>query len=167
MPFLSNVRSQGLQIINSLQSKLASTIRTTNTLRTIIYSCLPSVTTFTTLQRLITAHYSRFKELQAALTSTVNTVIAPYYEGPLGVDLLLGRHNGEEVINPCVEVNLRMTMGMVTSQLGNRLMHGDRTATFKIGEANTVPPCSLPLTPILPGTRHAAWLEMLEINQKG
>ena len=121
----------------------------------------------TTLQRLITAHYSRFKELQAALTSTVNTVIAPYYEGPLGVDLLLGRHNGEEVINPCVEVNLRMTMGMVTSQLGNRLMHGDRTATFKIGEANTVPPCSLPLTPILPGTRHAAWLEMLEINQKG
>ena len=120
-----------------------------------------------TLRRLIAAHYPRLNELEKALTRTVNAVIAPYYEGPLGVDLLLGLHNGEEVINPCVEVNLRMTMGMVTSQLGNRLMHGDRTATFKIGEANTAPPCSLPLTPILPGTRHTAWLEMLEINQKG
>lgn len=37
-------------------------------------------------------------------------IIAPYYTGPLGIDMLADS-SGE--INPCVEINLRMTMGII------------------------------------------------------
>ena len=52
-------------------------------------------------------------------------IIAPHYDGPLGVDMMLYRDSdGSIALNPCVEVNLRMTMGMVTAAMGDR--HGLR-----------------------------------------
>ncbi len=52
-------------------------------------------------------------------------IIATHYNGPLGVDMMLYRHpNGHIALNPCVEINLRMTMGMVTAAMGDR--HGLR-----------------------------------------
>ncbi|MBR5170008.1 MAG: hypothetical protein IKW85_05515 [Muribaculaceae bacterium] len=49
--------------------------------------------------------------------------IAPHYDGPLGIDMMLyWDENGKIALNPCVEVNLRMTMGMVTAAMGSR--HG-------------------------------------------
>ena len=42
--------------------------------------------------------------------------IAPWYEGPVGVDMLI---TTDGVLNPCVEINWRMTMGMV-AVLGNK-----------------------------------------------
>lgn len=36
--------------------------------------------------------------------------LAPWYNGPVGVDMLV---DAQGVINPCVEINWRMTMGMV------------------------------------------------------
>lgn len=38
----------------------------------------------------------------------IEKLISPWYNGPLGIDML-SDYNGE--INPCVEINLRMTMG--------------------------------------------------------
>ena len=53
----------------------------------------------------------------------MNDLIAPHYNGPLGIDMMLyWDQNGRIVINPCVEINLRMTMGMVTAAMGDR--HG-------------------------------------------
>lgn len=53
----------------------------------------------------------------------LETIIAPHYDGPLGVDMMLYRDaDGRIRINPCVEINLRMTMGMVTAAMGDR--HG-------------------------------------------
>ena len=40
--------------------------------------------------------------------------IAPYYEGPLGIDMLA---DTDGRINPCVEINLRLTMGHLYSSL--------------------------------------------------
>ena len=117
------------------------------------------VATDATLRRRIASRYPRFDLLEGALTRVVNEVMSPVYEGPLGVDLLLGNLDGECVVNPCVEVNLRMTMGMITSRLGNLLMSGDNVATFRVGEASAVPRGALQLTPLYAGTRHAAWLE--------
>ena len=55
----------------------------------------------------------------------LDNIIAPHYNGPLGVDMMLYRdENGTIALNPCVEVNLRMTMGMVTAAMGSR--HGLR-----------------------------------------
>lgn len=42
-------------------------------------------------------------------TKAIEHVIAPNYSGPVGIDMLITK-NGE--LNPCVEANLRMTMGM-------------------------------------------------------
>ena len=43
--------------------------------------------------------------------------------------MLYWDQNGSIAINPCVEINLRMTMGMVTAAMGDR--HGLR-GDFKI-----------------------------------
>ena len=52
------------------------------------------------------------------------------YHGPVGIDMMLyWDENGRIALNPCVEVNLRMTMGMVTAAMGSR--HGLR-GNFKI-----------------------------------
>ncbi len=60
----------------------------------------------------------------------IGQIIAPHYEGPLGIDMMFYRdQEGKISLNPCVEVNLRMTMGMVTSAMGSR--HGLR-GNFKI-----------------------------------
>ena len=55
----------------------------------------------------------------------LDAIIAPHYSGPLGVDMMFYRDDkGHLALNPCVEVNLRMTMGMVTAAMGSR--HGLR-----------------------------------------
>ena len=46
-----------------------------------------------------------------AQKNVIERLIAPYYDGPMGIDMLA---DIEGRINPCVEINLRMTMGMAT-----------------------------------------------------
>ncbi len=50
----------------------------------------------------------------------LDSMVATHYNGPLGVDMMLYRaDDGNLALNPCVEVNLRMTMGMVTAAMGD------------------------------------------------
>lgn len=49
--------------------------------------------------------------LLLAQQETIESLISPQYEGPLGIDMLADKQGN---INPCVEINLRMTMGMAT-----------------------------------------------------
>lgn len=44
--------------------------------------------------------------------------VAPYYAGPLGIDMLV---TSERNINPCVEINLRDTMGRVAIDIQHRI----------------------------------------------
>lgn len=61
--------------------------------------------------------------------------IAPVYDGPLGVDMLCDTH-GE--INPCVEINLRMTMGHVANRIFQIFgTPGDSPYIFRAGEPFT------------------------------
>lgn len=46
-----------------------------------------------------------------AQREALGSLIAPYYNGALGIDMLADK---DGIINPCVEINLRMTMGMAT-----------------------------------------------------
>lgn len=41
----------------------------------------------------------------------IDKLISPFYSGPLGIDMLIDKSGN---INPCVEINLRKTMGMVS-----------------------------------------------------
>lgn len=60
----------------------------------------------------------RFLSLvEEAVTVAVGEIIAPCYSGPIGVDMMVCRYRGQLMIAPCIEVNLRMTMGMTALAL--------------------------------------------------
>lgn len=91
------------------------------------------------LKSQITASYPDFDDVVAALTQTLDEMVAPHYTGWLGVDMLLFNaqfpqqiHTHGAGINPCVELNLRPTMGAITSVIGNALIGIGTTATFRI-----------------------------------
>lgn len=63
-----------------------------------------------------------------AIGRCLTEIIAPYYNGPLGIDMLI---TTDGRINPCVEINLRMTMGHVALSLLN---NGCKSRIFRPGE---------------------------------
>ena len=97
-----------------------------------------------------------FPVVESALAATMNELVAPFYTGPLGVDMLLYRgEDGDIGINPCVELNLRCTMGHVTAALADR--HGLR-GRYSIKAVGALTPDDRTLTPIGDATRFAAIL---------
>ncbi|MDE6535853.1 MAG: hypothetical protein K2K82_07590 [Muribaculaceae bacterium] len=61
-------------------------------------------------------------ETISAVTDALNVMIAPYYSGPLGVDMIT--YGPENLICPSIEINLRRTMGFVALSLYERLGRG-------------------------------------------
>lgn len=83
------------------------------------------------LLEMLLGMYPELDSVIGQVLMTINDLVAPHYDGPLGIDMMLYRdENGKIALNPCVEVNLRMTMGMVTAAMGER--HGLHGA-FSIG----------------------------------
>ena len=76
------------------------------------------------LHELLLGMYPDLDPVIGQTLMAIEKLIAPHYNGPLGVDMMLYRDNGRIALNPCVEINLRMTMGMVTAAMGNH--HGLR-----------------------------------------
>lgn len=86
----------------------------------------------------ITDQYPQFSDVVEQVTQVVNELVAPHYNGWFGVDMLLFKNpDGTIGINPCVELNLRTTMGAVTSVLGNNILAEGRQATFKIEQRDS------------------------------
>ncbi|MBR5101650.1 MAG: hypothetical protein IK092_00820, partial [Muribaculaceae bacterium] len=93
------------------------------------------------------------------VVEAVNELIAPHYTGALGIDMLAYRDSGCVVTVPCVEVNLRHTMGHVTCALAAR--HGLR-GTFGIeyrGKDGSWHDGRRYLTPAFSSTRYRAYIE--------
>ena len=106
------------------------------------------------LRHTIASLYPGIDAVNEAMRRVIERLIAPHYSGYLGVDMLLYRKGGAIEIDPCVEVNLRCTMGLVTSMLGER--HAMR-GTFSIVPASDA--TGTKLTPIYYHTRHVAWMK--------
>lgn len=105
------------------------------------------------LHDLLAARYPQIDELTQAMRRVVERLIAPHYNGYLGVDMLLYRNeSGMIAVDPCIEVNLRCTMGLVTSVLGERHGMRGRFAIVPAGQTSTA------LTPIYKDTLHTAVL---------
>lgn len=104
------------------------------------------------LHDIIAQQYPAIDEMTEAMRRVVERLIAPHYSGYLGVDMLLYRDGDKVEIDPCIEVNLRCTMGLVTSVLGQR--HGMR-GTFAIVPSAQA---TYPLTPLHKNTCHTATL---------
>ncbi|MCM1020869.1 MAG: hypothetical protein NC343_01685 [Muribaculum sp.] len=61
---------------------------------------------------------NRIDQLKEALLKVLTEHVAPYYMGWLGIDMLV---TADGLVAPCIELNLRMTMGVVAWYLARRL----------------------------------------------
>ncbi len=63
----------------------------------------------------------------------LNTV-SPHYTGPLGVDMMVCKFEDEPIfrLHPCVEINLRMNMGLVSHAFYSRYVSPNRKGSYQI-----------------------------------
>lgn len=80
----------------------------------------------------------KLAQISVALQSILSPTIAPYYKGYFGVDMMVYRYDGEMFVAPCVEVNLRMTMGVVAWRLAQTVLADGLTARFSVSFKNNV-----------------------------
>lgn len=72
-------------------------------------------------------------EVRSSLTEVLSDLVAPVYNGYVGIDMLVFTDEfGNKAINPCVEMNLRCTMGVVTSIVGNRFIHPQSIGQYHV-----------------------------------
>ena len=58
---------------------------------------------------------------------------APYYNGNIGIDMFLYRQSdGAISINPCVEINMRNTMGRLSAELFRKYIYPEATGSYRL-----------------------------------
>lgn len=75
---------------------------------------------------------SALRRLQHRLTEELSSQYGTSYEGYLGVDMMIVKTGAGYAIHPCVEVNLRMNMGVVARLLYDRFVAPAHTGFFQI-----------------------------------
>ncbi len=106
------------------------------------------------LRNRIASQFADFQIVEHATVKAIDEVAAKHYDGHIGVDMLLHSNpDGSIGINPCVELNLRTTMGAVTASLGQR--HGMK-GYFAIVPVTSITEHDITLTPITHETKMAA-----------
>lgn len=84
-------------------------------------------------ERLITwTSKDTLKHIRQALLTYIQTNIANRYDGYLGVDMLIYKEKERFLVNPMVEINVRMTMGMAAHILFERYVHPQSTGTMQL-----------------------------------
>ncbi len=72
-------------------------------------------------------------ELAEVLPKVLYESIGTSYRGYVGVDMMIYRNeSGRVCVNPCVEVNLRMTMGVVAKLWSDRFLYGDSKGVMRV-----------------------------------
>lgn len=63
----------------------------------------------------------KIRTVRKVVEENVRNLIAPYYNGVLGVDMMIVRdYEKGDFLHPCVEVNLRNNMGILAHELKSR-----------------------------------------------
>lgn len=71
------------------------------------------------LHQFLLSRYPDLDNVVDNVLKAIDGIVAPHYHGPLGIDMMFYHDDdGNIALNPCVELNLRMTMGMVTAAMG-------------------------------------------------
>lgn len=71
-------------------------------------------------------------KVQNHLIDFFNISIAPNYSGPLGVDMFVYQEDGKVKLHPCVEINLRMTMGYLARIFYDRFVSDEIEGRFHV-----------------------------------
>lgn len=72
------------------------------------------------------------QQLKTKLEQLLALSLEGCYSGYLGVDMMIGRFPEGYRIHPCVEINLRMSMGMVARMLYERTVSPGETGVFRV-----------------------------------
>lgn len=84
------------------------------------------------LSRYVEIGYQR--RLSLELGKVLEEVIGESYSGYCGVDMMVYDDGGAMKVAPCVELNLRMTMGIMAYMLADKVLAPGRKAMFAMGQ---------------------------------
>lgn len=107
------------------------------------------VSTQQDIRRMLSTHLDtdELDNLIIKLEGTLTRIIATDYKGWLGVDMMTHLAEGKEIIMPCVELNLRMTMGVVAMKVQEKLgtshpmlLNWEHNAPEAPGDITLLPP---------------------------
>ena len=71
-------------------------------------------------------------EYRDELLQFIQKEVAPYYRGCVGVDMFVYQKDGTYFVNPAVELNLRMTMGLLANRFVREYMAPGATGTMSV-----------------------------------
>jgi hypothetical protein len=92
-----------------------------------------------TIQKELLQHIEKplFEKIKSAVMQTIKAVYGKIYTGYLGVDMLLYADPSNAVrIHPCIEVNMRYTMGMVAVRLFENYIASSAKGYFHVTYEN-------------------------------
>ena len=86
------------------------------------------------IERHLTAYLPSkvLNEVKSTLEHLLSEVIHGVYKGYLGIDMMICKEGEEFLLHPCVEMNLRMNMGVVTRILYDRYISPSSQGFFHI-----------------------------------
>lgn len=91
--------------------------------------------------------------LTRRISEILTTIIAPHYTGWLGVDMMLHTTpSGAVSVWPCIEINLRLTMGVLALYAATRALAPGTTGRLVAGLS--IPPGAINLSPTSPLIHH-------------
>jgi hypothetical protein len=71
-------------------------------------------------------------QTQTALSVIMQEMYAPYYTGAIGVDMMIYKAGNSYRFHPCVEINMRKSMGYLAIRLFEKYLHPDSQGEFFI-----------------------------------
>lgn len=88
----------------------------------------------TEIENRLAAYVSReiLHEVRSCLLSALQRLLKDDYEGYLGVDMMICRLTEEFVVHPCVEINLRMNMGVVSRLFFDRYVSPSSSGQYVV-----------------------------------
>lgn len=78
-----------------------------------------------TKEEIIAKHLqlSLLHEIRQSVVNILTPLLGNTYHGPFGIDMMVVNYDGNILVHPCVELNLRMTMGHVTLGIDEASCH--------------------------------------------
>ena len=71
-------------------------------------------------------------QVRNVLSEKIQETYAPFYTGPIGVDMLVYKVDDSIRLHPCVEINMRKSMGYLAIRLAEKYLHPDSQGEFFI-----------------------------------
>jgi hypothetical protein len=73
------------------------------------------------------------KQIRGQLLPIIDQIYAPHYRGAIGVDMLIYLDGNQTKLHPCVEINMRKSMGYLALKLFERFCPPNFTGEFRVG----------------------------------